>query len=49
MMTKPKGIDIIFNFLSDESLQAAFRALVDHGMFFNFSKFDMKNRRYLGY
>lgn len=47
-MTKAKGIDIIFNFLSGEAHQTAFRLLADHGMFLNFSKSDMKNQRYLG-
>lgn len=48
MMTKSKGVDIIFNFLSGEAFQTAFRAVADHGMFFNFSRSDMKNQRYLG-
>lgn len=48
MMTKGKGIDFILNFLSGEAFESAFRAVADHGMFYNFSKSDMKNRRYLG-
>uniref|UniRef100_A0A2H8TDM0 Fatty acid synthase n=1 Tax=Melanaphis sacchari TaxID=742174 RepID=A0A2H8TDM0_9HEMI len=48
MITKSRGIDFILNFLSGESFEAAFRALASHGSFFNFSKSDMKNQRYIG-
>jgi len=47
MITKSKGVDFILNFLSGESFEAAFRALAMHGCFFNFSKSDMKNQKYL--
>lgn len=48
MLTRAKGIDIIFNFLSGEALEAALRTLADHGKMFNFSKSDMKTHRNLG-
>lgn len=48
MMTKGKGVDIIFNFLSGEAFEAAFNTVADHGKFFNFSKSDMKTHRNLG-
>jgi NADPH:quinone reductase-like Zn-dependent oxidoreductase len=48
MITKSKGIDFILNFLSGESFEASFRTLAKHGSFFNFSKSDMKNQKYLG-
>ncbi|XP_060835401.1 fatty acid synthase-like [Rhopalosiphum padi] len=48
MITKSKGIDFILNFLSGESFEASFRTLAKHGSFFNFSKADMKNQKYLG-
>lgn len=47
-MTRAKGIDIIFNFLNGDAFEAAFRALADHGKFFNFSKSDMKTDKNLG-
>ncbi|XP_026822789.1 fatty acid synthase-like, partial [Rhopalosiphum maidis] len=48
MITKSKGIDFILNFLSGKSFEASFRTLAKHGSFFNFSKADMKNQKYLG-
>lgn len=48
MITKAKGIDIILNFLSGESFQAAFCIIAVFGNFFHFSKSDMKNQRHLG-